>query len=301
MNNPAQTSSASIPSASTLGRRVDAHHHLWRYSPTEFQWIGEDMAELRRDFLMDDLRALLETATVDATVVVQARETLEETQWLLDCARSTSIIRGVVGWAPLEDDRLPEILDGLANAGTLVGLRKIVQGQPAGVLDGAAFNRGIDHLTRLDLTYDILIYEQQLIEAIRFVDRHPSQRFVLDHAAKPKISKCELEPWRTNLRELGRRPNVFCKVSGLVTEAKWHSWTLESLRPYLDACVEAFGPDRLLAGSDWPVCLVATGYSQWWNLLAKYFENFGGDEIRRIFGETTIDVYRLSPGTEVQS
>jgi L-fuconolactonase len=284
-----------------MGGRVDAHHHLWRYSPTEFGWIGEDMAALRRDFLIDELPALLGAAKIDATVVVQARETLEETTWLLDCAQSTSIIRGVVGWAPLDNDSLPKILGGLHDAQALVGLREIVQTRPDGFLDASAFNRGIKHLTQLGLTYDILIHERQLIEAIRFVDRHPSQQFILNHAAKPKVSTRELEPWRTNLLELGRRPNVVCKVSGLVTEAKWDSWTLESLRPYLDVCVEAFGPNRLLAGSDWPVCLVATGYSQWWNVLSKYFENFSGDEIRQVFGETATDVYRLSRNVEVQS
>jgi L-fuconolactonase len=259
------------------------------------------MAALRRDFLVDDLRALVQAANIAATVVVQARETIEETTWLLDCAQSTSIICGVVGWAPLEHDNLPQILGELKGAGALVGLREIVQTQPAGFLERAAFNRGIEHLTRLGLAYDILIHERQLVEAIRFVDRHPSQRFVLDHAAKPKIATCELEPWRTNLLELARRPNVFCKVSGLVTEAKWDRWTLESLRPYLDVCVQAFGPTRLIAGSDWPVCLVASGYSQWWSVLAKYFDNFSNDEILRVFGENAIDVYGLSRHVEVPS
>lgn len=259
------------------------------------------MAALRRDFLVADLQASLQAANIGATVVVQSRETIEETTWLLQCAQSASIIRGVVGWAPLEDESLPQILDELPDADALVGLREIVQAQPDGFLDRTAFNRGIEHLTRLDLTYDILIHERQLAEAIRFVDRHPSQRFVLDHAAKPKIACCELEPWRTNLLALGRRPNVVCKVSGLVTEATWDKWTLDSLRPYLDVCVEAFGPNRLLAGSDWPVCLLATGYAQWWNLLAEYFQNFSSNEVRRIFGETASDIYRLSRHAEVYS
>jgi L-fuconolactonase len=280
--------------------RIDAHHHLWRYTAAEYQWIGEEMAVLRRDFLIEDLRVSLKAANIDSTIVVQARETLEETTWLMECAQSTSVIGGVVGWAPLEDEGVLDILRTLISAGKLVGLREIVQGQPEGFLDRERFNVGIGQLKTLDLTYDILIHEQQLVETVRFVDRHPSQQFVLDHAAKPKISKSEMEPWRTNIRELARRPNVVCKVSGLVTEARWDQWTLGSLRPYLDVCVEAFGPTRLLAGSDWPVCLVATDYAQWWTLLAEYFQNFSSHEIRRIFGENATEVYRLSRSGEFQ-
>ncbi|GEM_PF-5852004 len=153
----------------------------------------------------------------------------------------------------------------------------------------------------VNLTYDILIHQRQLIEATRFVDQHPYQRFVLDHAAKPRLSKGELEPWTTHLRELARRPNVSCKISGLVTEANWQHWTLESLRPYLDVCVEAFGSNRLLAGSDWPVCLIASTYSQWWDLLTLYFADFSEDEVRGIFGWNAIEFYRLAADLEVSS
>jgi L-fuconolactonase len=299
MNNPSQTSSSLKPPTSPLSPRIDAHHHLWHYHPTEFSWIDDDMAVLRRDFLVNELCRELQTAKINATVAVQARESIEETRWLLECARSAPIIRGVVGWAPLETSNLAEILNSFDDAAGLVGLREIVQAKPDGYLDRPGFNRGIRQLTSLSLTYDILIQERQLIEATRLVDRHPYQRFVLDHAAKPKISKSELEPWKTNLLELARRPNVSCKISGLVTEAHWQRWTLESLRPFLDVCVEAFGPNRLLAGSDWPVCLVASTYMQWWDLLARYFADFSPNEVRRIFGETAIESYRLSADLEV--
>jgi len=251
------------------------------------------MAALQRDFLVDDLRRAAQSAGVSGTVVVQARESLEETRWLLECARTSPILCGVVGWAPLNGERVPEILGSFEAAEKLVGFREIVQGKPDGYLDQPDFNRGIRELTSLGLTYDILIHEHQLAEAARFVDRHPQQRFVLDHAAKPKIARQELEPWRTHCKELAQRPNVSCKLSGLVTEADWKHWTRETLDPYIDVCVEAFGPKRLLAGSDWPVCLLACGYSQWWKLLEDYFACFSDDEVRLIFSENAKSFYRL--------
>ncbi len=251
------------------------------------------MARLRHDFLPADLAQELEYAGVHGTVAVQARETVEETNWLLECARSSPAIRGVVGWAPLAADDLAAVLDCWSEERRLVGFREIAQGKPAGFLDEERFNRGVQQLTQRSLTYDLLIYENQLEEAIRFVDAHPRQRFVLDHAAKPRIAAGELEPWQTNLRELARRENVMCKVSGMVTEADWEHWTPEALRPYLDACVEAFGTGRLMAGSDWPVCLVAAGYSRWWEVLGQYFAGFSSEEVQRVLGGNAVEFYSL--------
>jgi L-fuconolactonase len=301
MNRPLQTSSYAKPPVSPSAQRIDAHHHLWRYDAAEFGWIEDNMSALRRDFLADELAREMQSAGIDGSVVVQARESLEETRWLLECARSAPFLRGVVGWVPLDADDLPEILGRFEDADKLIGFREVVQGKPDGYLDRAEFHRGIKHLTALDLTYDILIHERQLAETIRFVDQHPKQRFVLDHAAKPKIAKNELEPWKAHCYELAHRPNVSCKISGLVTEADWQHWSVESLRPYLDVCVEAFGTNRLLVGSDWPVCLVASTYSQWWDLLAHYFADFSEDEVRHVFGKNAIDFYRLAGGFEVSS
>jgi L-fuconolactonase len=272
---------------------VDAHHHLWRFNEAEFGWIDDSMAMLRRDFLVNELQQEIEAAGIDATVAVQARESMEETYWLLECARSTSFIHGVVGWAPLTSEKLPELLDAFDEQKKLVGFREVVQGKPSGYLLQTSFNRGIQELGRRGFSYDVLIQEHQLVEAGYFVDRHPNQRFVLDHAAKPKIAVDEFEPWKRNLLELARRPNVSCKISGLVTEADWRSWTPESLAPYLDVCVEAFGSGRLMAGSDWPVCLLASGYSRWWDVLTGYFADFSGNETRRIFGENAVEFYKL--------
>lgn len=272
---------------------IDAHHHLWRYTPDEYGWIDDSMAALRRDFLPADLEEALRSAGVDGAVTVQARQTLEETRWLLELARGCSAMRGVVGWAPIAAQDFTAILEPLRDEPKLKGLRHVVQAEPDGFLDGEAFNRGVRALAGTGLVYDVLIFERQLPEAIRFVDRHPNQSFVLDHVAKPKIAAGDLEPWATHMRELAKRPNVACKVSGMVTEDNWSAWTEQSLRPYLEVTAEAFGPSRLMAGSDWPVCLVASGYAQWWDVLRRFFAEWTEPERAEIFGGTATRVYSL--------
>jgi len=272
---------------------IDAHHHLWHYSAAEYDWIGDRMAALQRDFLPADLSAELAKAGVDGAVAVQARQTLEETRWLLKLAQSCEVIRGVVGWAPLAAPDFEDSLSALATDPKLVGLRHVVQAEPEGFLDGPNFNRGIRALQKIGMVYDLLIVESQLEEAIHFVDRHPQQAFVLDHIAKPRIAAAVMDPWRARIRELSKRGNVSCKLSGMVTEDSWSSWSMESLRPYFDVVVEAFGPDRLMAGSDWPVCLVAASYPQWWQVLHDYFAGFSKDERAAIFGATATRIYNL--------
>ncbi|SNS46897.1 L-fuconolactonase [Granulicella rosea] len=273
--------------------RIDAHHHLWRYDAREFAWLNEDMAALRRDFLTAELEDVLATAGVQAAVAVQARQSVLETKFLLQCARESAAICAVVGWAPLRSANLGAMLEEFADETKLVGLREIVQDQLRGFLEDEAFNRGVRELTARGLTYDLLIYDNQLDEATRFVRRHPNQRFVLDHAAKPRIAKGELEPWRTRLKELARAENVRCKLSGLATEADRSAWRAEDLQPYLDVCVEAFGTQRLMAGSDWPVCLVATGYAPWWALLDSFFAGFSTDERQDVFAKSAMAFYGI--------
>jgi L-fuconolactonase len=185
-------------------------------------------------------------------------------------------------------------MDEFADRKKLRGLRHILQGEPDSYMLGQQFNAGLDCLHRLNLVYDVLVYERQLAEAILFVDRHPEQVFVLDHIAKPRIRDGVLEPWAAQMRALGQRSNVWCKVSGLVTEASWESWTSTQLKPYLDVAVEAFGPTRLMAGSDWPVCLLASSYSRWFAMLKEYFAAFSQDERQSVFGATAAQVYKLS-------
>lgn len=274
---------------------VDAHHHLWRYNATEYEWIDDRMRMLQRDFLPNDLDAAMRSAGVDISVAVQARQTLAETRMLLAAAAGSTRIGAVVGWLPLADSAaLAAALQEFAGESTLTGLRHVVQGEPAGFLEGSAFNEGVQTATEAGLSYDLLIRADQLNEGTQFVDRHPATRFVLDHLAKPLIAAGVLEPWAAEIRELARRPNVFCKVSGMVTEAAWDRWSLADLRPYLDTVVEAFGIERLMAGSDWPVCLVASSYQQWWMTLRSYFAAFSDAERSACFGGNAMSFYRIA-------
>lgn len=275
-------------------QNIDAHHHLWRYTKEDYGWIDESMAVLRRDFLAADLKAAMETAGIDGTIAVQARQTLDETRWLLGLAERTPEIRGVIGWAPIAGEKFPGCMEEFEARPLLKGLRHVIQGEKdEHYILREDFNSGIRTMLGSGLVYEILIYERHLPQTIEFVDEHPEQVFVLDHVAKPLIAGGVLEPWASRMRELGKRENVWCKLSGMVTEAKWDAWTPETLKPYLDVAVEAFGPARLLAGSDWPVCLVASGYAQWWGALRTYFAPFSEGERALVFGGTAMEVYQL--------
>jgi L-fuconolactonase len=278
--------------------RVDAHHHLWRYTPEEYDWIDDTMQVLRRDFLPEELEREALAVEVQATVAVQARQTVAETAWLLQLAAQSELIRGVVGWLPIAAEDFPSALERFDAGPLLKGLRHVVQGEPAGFLDGTEFNRGIAALRGTGLVYDVLIFARQLAEATRFVDRHPQQQFVLDHIAKPEIAAGELEIWSKGIRELARRENVVCKVSGMVTEADWSQWSPASLKPYFDTVLEAFGPARLMAGSDWPVLTVACTYPRWWQTIAEWIAPLSATECEEIESGTAIRTYKLQVGEE---
>jgi L-fuconolactonase len=280
--------------------RIDAHHHLWHYTPEEFDWIDDRMRALRRDFLADDLCGEIDAADVRATVAVQARQTIEETHWLLDTAAANSFIQGVVGWAPIAADNFSTILDQLCQNPLLKGLRHVVQGEADGFLDEKNFNRGIDSLTDAGLVYDLLIYARQLEEAIRFVDRHPKQSFVLDHIAKPEIAANQFEPWNRAIRELAQRDNVVCKLSGMVTEANWAEWTPKTLRPYFDTVLDAFEPSRLMFGSDWPVLIVASSYQRWQQTVFEWIAPLTPTERAEIEGNVAARIYRLGEARQVR-
>jgi L-fuconolactonase len=274
--------------------RIDSHHHFWHYDATEYDWIDESMSAIRRDYLPADLEPEIRAAGINGVISVQVRQTIEETRWLLALANEHDFIRGVVGWAPLVDPAVREQLDEFVDEPMLKGVRHIVQGEPdENFILADDFNRGVAALRDYSLTYDILIYERQLPQAIMFVDRHPRQVFVLDHLAKPRVRENELEPWRTNIRRLAERENVYCKLSGLVTEADWQNWTEPHLAPYVETVLEAFGPRRLMFGSDWPVCLVAASYGRWLDLVARFCARLSTEEQSRIFGETAAEAYRL--------
>lgn len=271
---------------------IDSHQHFWKYDPVEYDWIGDDMASIRRDFGPSDLRAALDSANIDGAIAVQARQTLEETRWLLQLARDNEWIRGVVGWLPLCEPNLGAALAEFERENLLCGVRHLVQNEPDGFMDRDDFNVGIRALKATDLVYDVVIQQHQLAEAIRFVDRHPGQSFVLDHVAKPLIQAGEIEPWASHIRELARRENVACKVSGMVTEAS-ADWTSAHFRPYFDVVLEAFWPHRLMFGSDWPVCLPRTDYATWAQTVREWTSDLSPDENAAIWGQTAARIYGL--------
>ncbi|MGB6158456.1 MAG: amidohydrolase family protein [Acidobacteriaceae bacterium] len=274
--------------------RIDAHHHFWHYSPAEYGWIDDPMASIRRDFLPSDLAPAIASANIDAVVSVQARQTLAETETLLAHATAHPWIAAVVGWVPLIDPAVGDLLDRLAADTTLKGVRHVLQAEPDAYMDRTDFNAGLAQLRPRNLAYDILILHHQLPAAIRLVDRHPDQVFVLDHIAKPPIRNRELQPWARDLVELARRPNVSCKLSGVVTEADYAAWNYEQILPYLEAALAAFTPVRLMFGSDWPVCRVATTYLDWVRTVERFAASLTAAEREALFHSTAARAYRLT-------
>jgi L-fuconolactonase len=274
--------------------RIDAHQHFWAYDPHEYGWIDDAMASLRHDFLPADLRRELERAGFQGCVVVQARQSLEETRWLLELAERAPFILGVVGWADLRSPHVRSQLEEFAANPKLVGVRHVVQSEPDDrFLLQPEFLRGISLLEEFDLAYDILIYARHLPVAAEFVGRFPRQRFVLDHLAKPPIKSGDLRSWARGIRELAQAPNVFAKLSGLVTEADWQNWKPEHITPCLDVAFECFGPSRLMVGSDWPVCTVAASYSGVIDIVMDYLSKSTNEVRDAVLGGNAQRFWRL--------
>jgi len=274
--------------------RIDAHQHFWRYNREEYGWIDDPMASLRRNFLPGDLKPELEGIGFSASVAVQARQTLVETEWLLELAASNPFIAGVVGWVDLTAPDVNSLLKQLTANPKLLGVRHVVQSEPDDrFLLRPEFLRGVGELEQYDLTYDILIYPRHLPVAAEFVQQFPRQRFVLDHLSKPFIKSATLQPWCSDLRRLARFPNVYCKLSGLVTEADWQNWKPQDITPFLDVTMDSFGPDRLMIGSDWPVCTVAGSYSDVMNLVIEYVRGHSQDVREAILGGNATTFWKL--------
>jgi L-fuconolactonase len=264
--------------------KIDAHQHFWRYDAAQYPWIPQH-SPLQRDWLPNDLKTEQAKLGFDGSIAVQARQTLEESRWLLELARQHPGIKGVVGWVDLRSQRVTEQLAELASDPKFVGVRHVVQEEPdEEFMLRPDFLRGIAKLKEFKLTYDLLIYPTQLPAAIKLVQKFPEQDFVLDHLAKPYIREGALSPWIEQLAELSASENVWCKVSGMVTEAKQDSWKLEDFRPYLDAVFEAFGVDRLMFGSDWPVCLLAASYEQVFGIVRDYVQARSEEMRCKLFG-----------------
>lgn len=274
---------------------IDAHLHVWRYLPPGPAWMGDGLGVLRRDFLIDDLRDVTAEAGVTGAIVVEAERTIAETEWLSKVAVSDDLICGVVGWAPLASPGVTSELEKIAAHPKMKAVRHPIHDE----LDDdfvlrEDFNRGIAELKKFDLGYDILIFEKHLPQTIQFVDRHPDQIFILDHAAKPRIRERVLDPWCDNIRELALRPNVYCKISGMVTEGDWDTWSEEELSPYIDVVLEAFTPKRLMFGSDWPVVTLASSYQRWIGTVRAAIAQLSSDERDWILAKTAIEAYRLA-------
>ena len=274
--------------------RIDSHQHFWIYDPTEYAWIDQSMSAIRRTFLPPDLKPELEANGFDGSIVVQVRQTLHETRWLLELAEKHPTILGVVGWVDLCAPDLQSQLQILTRNPKLVGIRHIVQSEPDDrFLLRPDFIRGIAMLDQFGLAYDILIYTKHLPAAVEFVKHFPHQRFVLDHLAKPPIKSGEISFWADHIQRLAAHPNVYCKLSGMVTEADWNLWTPDQMVPYLDIAFEAFGPDRLMIGSDWPVCLLASSYSRTMQVIQDVIRNQSLDCREKILGGNAAAFWRL--------
>ena len=273
---------------------IDAHQHFWIYDPHEYEWIDDSMRVIRRNFLPEDLEPELQHNGVQGSVAVQARQTLEETRWLLELAEQSPKILGVVGWVDLCSAKVRSQLEQFAKHPKLVGVRHIVQSEPdERFLLRDDFLRGVSILEEFDLAYDILIYTKHLPVAVEFVGQFPKHRFVLDHLAKPPIRSGEIESWALGIRRLASYPNVWCKLSGLVTEAHWQRWQPEDIRPYLNIAVEAFGTERLMMGSDWPVCLVAGSYGRTVDVVKNFVQDLPVPSRHAVLGDNARRFWRL--------
>jgi L-fuconolactonase len=274
--------------------RIDAHQHFWIYDSERDSWIDESMQILRRNFLPEDLSPVIQENSIDGTIAVQADQSENETNFLLDLADKNEWISGVVGWVDLMSEDIEKKLEYFSTYKKLKGFRHIVQAEPDdNFMLNKNFKRGISLLKNFNFTYDILIYPHQLPAAIKLAEKHPGQKFILDHIAKPYIKKREVESWASGIKELAINPNVFCKISGLITEADFKNWQKNDIYPYLDIVFNAFGYNRLLFGSDWPVFLLAGSYKQVVSLINGYMENDSEDNKAKIFGKNAISFYNI--------
>ena len=275
--------------------KIDSHHHFWKYDPHTYSWMNEKMEVLKVDYQPIDLRKEIEEAGIDGVVSVQADQSLRETDDLLEHAKTNDFILGVVGWFPLADSNVKDLFDKYSNNQLLKGIRHVIQDEPDDnfILDDQ-FNRGVSLIKDYNWVYDILIYERQLGPSIQFVDRHPEQIFVLDHIAKPRIGESVIEPWKAQMYEMSKRENVSCKLSGIATEAKWNEWKKEDLIPYMEIALDAFGPGRVMFGSDWPVAKLAVEYGPWVEICRDFISSLSDNEKSLIEGRVALEIYGLN-------
>jgi len=275
--------------------KIDSHHHFWKYDPHTYSWMNEKMDILKVDYQPADLKDEISTVGIDGVISVQADQSIRETDDLLAHAMVNDFIMGVVGWLPLADANVKGLMDKYAEKTLFKGIRHVVQDEPDDdFILGEHFNQGVSLIKEYNWVYDILIYERQLAPSIEFVDRHPNQVFVLDHIAKPRIGDSLIEPWKTQMYEIAKREHVSCKLSGMATEANWNNWQKDDLIPYMEIALDAFGPDRIMFGSDWPVARLAVEYGPWVEICRDFISQLSENEQSLIEGEVATQVYGLS-------
>jgi L-fuconolactonase len=274
--------------------QVDTHVHFWKYDKMKDGWITDNMKILQQDYLPQTISSTLKGNDIDGCVAVQVDQAEVETLFLIELAKTHDIIKGVIGWVDLQNENIEERLRYFSQFPVIKGWRHIVQSEPDDFLLGKNFQRGIRALQPYGYTYDVLIYHHQLKPALEFVSQFPEQKIVIDHCAKPDIANKKIDEWKSLIQEIAKHPHVFCKLSGLFTEAKWKQWSPADFYPYLDVVFNAFGTDRLMFGSDWPVILLSAIYVQWKSLLEKYMENFDEEDREKIFGSNAVQFYNLN-------
>lgn len=278
----------------TFNYIVDAHQHFWKYDPVNYAWISEEMANIRKDFTPSDLQKTFKENKVDYAVYVQVEQHLQETLQMINIAKKNDFIKGLVGWVDFKAQNIQETLLGFSQEKLLKGFRHIVQGEadPVFLLD-ENFNKGISLLKKYDFTYDILVYPHQLPAVLEFIDKHPNQKFVIDHLAKPYIKMGYYKSWALMMRAISEREHVFCKLSGMVTEADFKNWNAQQIAPYMEMVLEFFGTDRTMFGSDWPVCLVAANYKKVKDLVVNFIGKLSHEEQNKIMGLNAKEFYKL--------
>ena len=279
---------------SKISQRIDAHQHFWNFDPVRDSWINDEMAIIQRDFLPQDLQPLLTENNLDGSVLVQCDQSEMENEFLLNHASNFDFIKGVVGWVDLQSESVEDRLAYYHSFNKMKGFRHILQGEAErGMMLRPAFMNGISKLQNFDFTYDILIYPDQIQYVGEFVRAFPNQKFVIDHIAKPNIKEKSILEWKKGMEALAEYPNLYCKISGMVTEADWKNRGKDDCNPYMDVIVNSFGTKRIMFGSDWPVCLVAANYQQTMEIVVDYFSSFTQSEQEDFFGLNAINFYKL--------
>jgi len=278
--------------------RIDAHQHFWQYDPDRHRWINDEMSAIRRDFFPGDLATILKTLQIDGTIAVQADETMVETTFLLDLAAKNDFIKAVVGWTDLHSLELENTLYNFKGIEKLAGFRCVMQGAPdEKYLRNDLFANNLKKLAEHGYTYDLLVYHNQLPALISMTEKLPDNQLILDHIGKPDIRNNQFQTWKEQIKILAKHPGIYCKLSGMVTEANYSKWTYDDLLPYLETSAEYFGLDRICFGSDWPVCLVAGSYNKVYEVIEKFVHQLSKSDQEKIFGLNTLQFYKIKDGS----